>query len=330
GEAGVLTRVLAAKYGAFLTFARLEPGVVSASGQPTIHDLMGLYRWREMGAGTRVFGVVGWPVAHSYGPHAHNAALTAEQIDGIYVPMPVGPTYEDFVALMDYLTGHPELDVHGLSVTLPHKEHALRWLTANGFACADSGRRAGAVNTLTHEGAGEWAGDNTDIEGVVGALASAYASSATGLRGLRVAILGAGGVARAAVTGLVECGAKVTIFNRTAERARTLAHEMRCDWRLWQQRPGKSVDIIVNCTSVGMLPKAGESPLPAGALDRDMIVVDTVYNPAQTHLLREAARHGCKQVSGMEIFIRQAAAQFARWHGRPAPLEAMRAALWDG
>ena len=173
GTAGLITRVLARKCGAFLTFAALEAGRESATGQPTLRELIDVYRWRETGAGSHVFGVVGWPVEHSRSPLVHNGAMRSAGIDGVYVPLPVAPTYEAFAGFMDYITQNPELDIRGLSITVPHKEHALRRPAQRGFELSELAHGVGAVNTLTHNGAGGWAGENTDVAGFLAALASA-------------------------------------------------------------------------------------------------------------------------------------------------------------
>ena len=320
GGAGLLTRVLARKFGGFLTFAALERGGESAPGQPTVRELLETYRWRDIGPQTRVFGVIGSPLGHTLSPRIHNAAMAAAGIDGVYVPMPVGPEREDFVGLLDMLSAQPELDVAGLSVTIPHKGHALRWLEAHGMAVSDLARRAGAVNTLTRTGADRWAGDNTDTAGVLAALGDAG-------RACDVAVLGAGGAARAAVVGLLAEGCRVTVFNRTAARAEQIADELGCAWGVWERRVDMDVAVVINCTSVGMFPEVDATPLPVEALRPGMVVLDTVYNPAETKLLCDAQEAGCRVISGVEMFVAQAAAQFERWHEQSAPRQVMRAAV---
>ena len=324
GEHGLASRVLARKFGAFLTFAALEVGEESAPGQPPLTTLNDIYGWRRITPATHVLGVVGWPVAHSLSPAVHNAAMRATGIDGVYVPLPVRPTYAAFAALMEQLNGAPWADVIGLSVTLPHKEHALRWLDEAGGTCSELARRCGAVNTLTREMDGRWEGDNTDAAGALAALAS-VSSFGSGLpTGLSVAVLGAGGVARAVVAGLVERACKVTVYNRTLARAERLARELRCESRPWESRADNQADVVINCTSIGMWPVVDETPMPEAALRAGTVVFDTVYRPAQTRLLRLAEGRGCGKVGGVAMFVGQAGAQFERWHGRTAPLEVMR------
>jgi len=326
GEAGLFTRVLARKFGAFLTFAALRAAHASAPGQPAIAELRGLYRWDKIGPGTRVYGVVGWPVSHSLSPVIHNAALSAANIDAVYVPLPVRPDAAGWAAFMEQ-AGGPGLDVAGLSVTIPHKEHALRWLAARGLPVSALAARCGAVNTLVHRPDGTWAGDNTDARGALAAL-QANARGRTGaLRRARVDVLGAGGAARAVVAALRDCGCTVTIYNRTAQRAAELARELRCAWQPWDARLHCGGDVLINCTSVGLWPAVDDSPLPDDAFRPGTLVFDTVYRPPQTRLLRAAAARGCETVSGVEMFLAQAAAQHELWHGAPAPADVMRVAL---
>ncbi len=323
GEAGVCTRVLARKFGAYLTFAGLRAGAESAPGQIPVHELREVYRWDEVGPGTAVYGVVGWPLGHSRSPRVHNAAMRALGIDGVYVPLPVGPQWADLSAFLDRLSNSPWLDLRGLSVTLPHKTHALRWLEQRGHFVSEPARRCGAVNTLTRRADGGWEGDNTDAAGALVALEEIGLPPGW----LKVAILGAGGVAGSIAAALRERGCRVTIFNRTAGRAAQLAARQGCDWAPWEQRPGAGVQLIINCTSVGMWPQVEDTPLEAGRIPAGAAVFDTVYQPSETRLLREARQRGCRVTGGSEMFLWQAALQFRRWHGVDAPLEVMRSAL---
>ncbi len=319
GPAGLATRVLCRKLGGFLTFASLTAEAASAPGQPTVADLIGLYRWPAIGSATRVFGVVGWPVGHSRSPHVHNAAMAGLGIDGVYLPLPVQPQQAAFFRFMDTLETAPWLDVGGLSVTVPHKQHALSWLRRRGGRVSDRAARCGAVNTLTRGPDGRWSGENTDIIGIRAALREVLPPDAT------ADVLGAGGVARAVVVALQEMGCPVTLYNRTPRRARELAGELGCQWAPWERRSAGQGGLLVNCTTIGMQDE--ELPVGPERLTPPLVVFDCVYTPPMTALLRAAARRGCRIVSGQEMFIHQAAAQFALWHHQPAPLAAMRAAL---
>jgi 3-dehydroquinate dehydratase / shikimate dehydrogenase len=144
---------------------------------------------------------------------------------------------------------------------------------------------------------------------------------------LQVEILGAGGAARAVVAALLEYDCTVTVYGRTAARAERLAQELRCQWKPWEERRHCAGDVLINCTPVGLWPGTEESPLPAEALRPQTLVFDTIYHPVQTLLLRTARSRGCETVSGVPMFIGQAAAQFERWHGTRAPTEVMAGAF---
>ncbi|HOB75200.1 MAG TPA: type I 3-dehydroquinate dehydratase [Phycisphaerae bacterium] len=345
GETGILTRVLARKFGALLTFAALDTGKESAPGQPTIKDLRELYRWDALNPATRVYGVVGCPVAHSMSPAIHNAAFAAVGHDGVYLPMRVEPSFEAFEAFLDGCLARPWLDLRGLSVTIPHKENLLRYAEARGGEIDPLTRRIGVANTLHIEpGQREDGSDaklyafNTDYRGALDALCQGMGCQPTDLAGMPVAVLGAGGVSRAIVAGLTDCGCRVTIYNRTAEKAVALAAEFGAKALPWEQRVRPGTQVIINCTSIGMWPHTADTPLGetgtspaattggAGILPASgqLTVFDTVYNPIESRLLREAREQGHQTIDGVAMFVGQAAAQFERWTGQTAPTDLMR------
>jgi 3-dehydroquinate dehydratase/shikimate dehydrogenase len=325
GDAGLCTRVLAGKFGALLTFATLSDAASSAPGQPTLSDLRGRFRWDALQKDSRVLGVVGWPVGHSQGPLIHNAALAAAGMPHVYLPLPVGPEEADLAAFLEYVHAQPVLGVTGLSVTIPHKVHALRWLEHRGFGVSDVPRRCGAVNTLARDAAGGWHGDNTDVLGIRTALADVIPD----LRKQRALVLGAGGVARAVVVALQAAGADVVITNRTAARATALAAELGGQTVPWSDRGAAcaGASLVVNCTSVGMWPAVAESPLPDTALRASQVICDTIYRPRRTRLLEDGKSRGCQVVTGVAMFIGQAEAQFRCWFDKNAPADVMAAAL---
>jgi 3-dehydroquinate dehydratase/shikimate dehydrogenase len=340
GEAGVPSRLLAGKFGAFLTFAALETGGGSAPGQPSLREFRELYRWDRIGPATALYGVIGFPVAHSRSPQLHNACFAAAGHDGLYLFMPVAPTYEALAAWLDGLVAFDEpqggraaaarrLDWRGCSVTIPHKENALRWALERGGTVDALARRIGAVNTLARDSAGRPTATNTDAPAAVQAVCAALGVDRAGLRGRRVLILGAGGAARALIVGFAECGCAVAVSNRTGPRAERLAAELHCRFVPWADRAGERADVLINATAAGMTPDVDGTPMPAEGLRPGALVFDTVYNPRATRLLREAEAAGCRVVGGMEMFLNQAAGQFALWTGRPAPAELMRATMGE-
>lgn len=319
GPDGLLSRVLARKFGAFATFASLRPGRESAPGQLSISQLRDLYRWDSLDPQTDVYGVIGDAVEHSLSPQLHNAAFAEAGLNAVYLPMKVNSGYESFAAFLVEVLGRPETDFRGFSVTIPHKENALRFIRRVGGKVEDAAERIGAVNTITVGTDGKLAGFNTDHDAAMQAIATGLERPLDQMSGMSVAVLGAGGVARAIVAGLCAAGAKVTVYNRTAERAEALAREFSCDSAPWDHRTAQTADLIVNCTSVGMGQDADASPMPADALRAEQAVFDTIYNPSQTKLLREAAGRGCTTINGLTMFALQAAAQYNLWTGKTLP-----------
>ena len=321
GEAGFLSRILAKKFGGFGVFASLDEGVGSAPGQATIREVRDLYRWDSIGPRTACYGVIGCPIAHSMSPAVHNAAFGAAGLDAVYVPLLIGAGSDNFNRFMDALLARPWLDWRGLSVTIPHKESALAYVGAancDALAC-----KIGAVNTITVGPGGRLRGDNTDYAAAIDSLCQAMGTAREGLARRRVAVLGAGGAARAVVAALAHLGADVTIYNRTVSRGKHLAEEFGCRAEDRNALAKLESEIVINCTPIGMHPREDESPLES-IPPAVKVVFDTVYNPIRTRLLRQAEAAGCATVLGLEMFVNQAAAQFEIWTGTAAPRDVMR------
>lgn len=347
GPHGAITRILARKFGAFLTFAAVREDARTAPGQPTIEELKRVYRWDAQNAQTRVYGVVGSPIAHSMSPAVHNAAFEAAGLNAVYVPLLVNEGYESFKAFMETFVVAPEgpLRLDGLSVTIPHKENAYRYLREaqeHGVAGRHIETDAGfvkAVNTISvaHDPTGracELFGHNTDYDAILDTITAALEIRRVDLERLRVAVIGAGGVGRTAVAALAAMGARVVVFNRSPQRAEALVEEFggrhgHVVARPLDALPGAECDVYVNATSLGMSPNVNDSPFAGGMpkLGSNTLVFDTVYNPATTRLLSEATAAGARTVGGVEMFLRQAAAQFEGWTGRPPQKDVMRRAL---
>lgn len=328
GEAGQTSRILAKKFGAFLTFASLDHASGTAPGQVTIDDLKRLYRWDTVTPATRVYGVVGSPVGHSMSPAIHNAGFDAIGFDGVYVPLLVNPGYESFKAFMETWLAFTPLGLSGLSVTIPHKENALRYATEKGWSVDDVARSIGAINTLVLGGSPR--GFSSDADAIVDSLGVSRGDLAS----KRVAVIGAGGTGRTAVAALAALGATVVVYNRTRERAEALAHEFngrsgKVVSADWSKLCGSCCDVFLNTTSMGMKPQTDTSPFDDNLpkLTPDTIVFDAVYNPLETKLIRQSRDAGARVVTGDEMFIRQAVRQFEAWTGRSAPVETMRQVL---
>ena len=325
GGAGVMTRVLAGKAGAYLTFASLEAGSEAAPGQIPVNDMLGLYRFRQITEQTAVLGVVGHPVAHSMSPALHNAAYEELGIDAVYLPLDVAEGEGSFNRFIDAVLQAGWLNVRGLSVTIPHKLAALK----RADEVEPLAAKIGAANTLAIEDGWKVSAYNTDYAAAIRALCEGANLSAEDLEGKSAAVLGAGGVSRAVIAGLVDAGCSITICNRTLEKAQELAEEFGGMVLDWENRGRLRTDIMVNCTSLGMWPNQYEEPMPKEALQPETIVFDTVYNPPQTRLLLHAARRGCKVVDGVAMFVLQGALQMQHWFGRSGARDRMRQIVLD-
>lgn len=346
GRFGLMSRVLAPKFGGLLTFAADRPAAGTAPGQPTLDDLVETYRFTKIGRETRVYGVIGWPAEHSKGPLLHNAGFEAVGHDGVYLPMPIPPEWEHFNATVGAMVDHPRLDFSGASVTLPHKEHLLRFVRKRGGRVDPLIDAIGAANTLVVDADGALHAMNTDAPAAIETLCEGMCARPADLHGMRAAVVGAGGVARAIVAGLVAIGVKVVVFNRSRDRAESLAADFH--GRRFGDSPEAHVvvgenaslgcgcfPIMINATSIGMAdgPEpdgnpfetlAGDADVP---LDDSVTVFDTVYTPERTPLICEAEARGARTITGSGMFLRQAALQFARWTGKDAPIEQWRQVL---
>lgn len=302
GQAGLPSRVLAAKFGSCWAYA----GTV-ASGQIDPARMVGEFRFREVSAASEVYGVVGRPVGHSVSPAMHNAAFRTVGRDAVYVPLEAGDS-DDFMQFAD------GLPVRGVSVTAPFKETLFeRVRDVDTIA-----KQVGALNTLRRD-SGHWTGVNTDVAGFLEPLRGRIE-----LRGARAAILGAGGAARAVAVALRAAGAEVAVHARNLERAVRVAVLAAGVARTFPP-PAGSWDLLVNTTPVGTHPDVDETPLPDVALD-GRVVYDLVYNPRRTRLLGDAERAGCATVSGLEMLVAQARLQFEWWTGTRPPVEVFESA----
>lgn len=246
----------------------------------------------------------------------HNAALAAAGLTRWrYQLLPAAP--ELFAELVRALPGS---GFRGANVTIPHKGAALALATAS----TDRARAIGAANTLTFEPGEEIVADNTDAPAIMAALPLAIA-------GRSALVLGAGGSARAAVWAMLNAGAgEVRVWNRSADRARLLHDELGAVLLPPVPAPAElRTDVLVNCTSVGLDGSDPFDRLPVGADDLGEYgcVVDLVYTPGGTALVAAAQDRGVPVVDGLELLIGQGALSFERFTGRPAPVEAMRAAV---
>ncbi len=269
-------------------------------------------------------GIIGFPIGHSISPVFQQAALDHHGIDATYRAWEVAPA-----DLPVFLEGVRSPDFLGINVTVPHKEAVMSHLDS----VDEWARLAGAVNTIQNA-SGKLVGYNTDGLGFLRALREAGSFDP---EGRRVLLLGAGGSARAVACALAGAGAShLTVANRTLARAEALAdlvrsHGLSCS--AISADPGdetlggacREADLIVNCTTLGMLhgPGEGQSPLTKELIPARAFVYDLVYNPPETPLLREAAMAGASGLGGLHMLVYQGAASFEIWTGKKAPVDRM-------
>lgn len=316
GEFGITSRLLCGQYGSPFTYAGFSRSREMAPGQLTFAEVRNLYRYNKITPDTKVFAVVGDPIAHSMSPLLHNAAFRKIDFDGVYLPMRIP---ED--KLTETLKELEQLNIQGYSVTIPHKHEALQFADNPDTVTEE----IGAANTLYQE-EGQWKATNTDCDAIEETVLEGLKlipDFTKQLSDCRVLVLGAGGAARAAIQAMLRNGARVTVTNRGRDRGQQVAGEMECTFLQWENRGTEEYDVLINCTSVGMSPKVDETPFLDHWLRDSTLVFDTVYNPENTLLLKQARERGCATASGVEMFVRQAARQFEIFTGRTAPREYM-------
>ena len=305
GEQGIISRVLGVRAGSVFTFAAVSEEQKTAPGQVTAQELRGTYRIEQVDAATRVYGVAGDPVGQSLSPAVMNAALRRETVNGVYLALHA-KTLKDLLACVR------DIPIHGVSVTMPYKQDVVRHLDNTDSYT----NKIGACNTIVRAQDGKLYGFNTDTAGVIRPLQQRIF-----LEQAKILVLGAGGAARAAIFALKERGAEVYILARTAAQAQKLARQAKARSVKRADLKKLSFDVIINATPVGMgNPK--ESPLHEDEI-KAKYVFDMVYDPVETKLLKLAKAAGAETISGIEMFVQQAARQFEIWTGKPAPWDEM-------
>jgi len=309
-EVGIVTRVLTPSLGCLYTYASPSEAEGTAPGQVSAKLMHSLYRCEKLTRQTRLYGVIADPVAHSKSPLIHNRAFQTRRLDAVYLPFLVTSAQ-----LGDWMAAAAALPVHGFSVTIPHKQRILRHLDI----VEPLAKRLGAVNTVWRK-AGKWRGTNTDTDGVLKPLRRRIS-----LGHASILIAGYGGAARAAAIALADAGSNITITGREMKRAQALANVVKAEAVTLKEAQQRRYDVLVHATPVGM------SPNEDGCLFNDAIpadvVLDMVYNPHETLLLKRAKEEGRTVIHGSEMLLEQAACQFEIWTGESAPRSVMRNAL---
>ena len=317
GSMGMTSRILCGKYGSPLTYATFSSDRKMAPGQLSFNKMKKAYRYDEISEKTTILGVIADPVAHSFSPLIHNALIRKMGLDMLYLPFRVPKEH-----LQGFLEACPEMGIKGLSVTIPHKESCLKCINV----LDDDVAGIRACNTIVFDGINAF-GYNTDCSAAVESLEEVIAdkfSDEDVFEGREFMLLGAGGVARAIAFSLVRKKAKVIICARNAKKAEALSDWLKCDMIPWEKRGQNEPSVLINCTPVGMHPKMDESPFDVKWLEKKTIVFDTIYNPERTLLIKEAREFGCTVVTGVDMFVRQAAKQVKFFTGHDPVLEDVR------
>jgi 3-dehydroquinate dehydratase/shikimate dehydrogenase len=309
GNAGIVTRILGPSRGSFLTYGALDDDSATAPGQVNARKLRSLYNIDAINAETMICGLVGLPVMHSVSPHIHNAAFAAEGVNGVYLPFEVKDVREFCKRMVHPRTTELDWNLRGLSITAPHKQavmECLDWIEPDA-------KQMGAVNTVVVE-EDRLLGYNTDAAGFIEPLLKHLGT----LEKKQVAVIGAGGAARAAIWALQKEKANVTVFARDINKAKAL--DVPCV--LLSSASFSGYDLVVNATP--------DSPATAEQLTGARWVYDLVYNPIETQFIKEARKAGCETLGGLEMLVAQAKIQFELWTGKTASTSVMyNAALQD-
>jgi 3-dehydroquinate dehydratase/shikimate dehydrogenase len=320
GDYGSMTRILGARYGAPFTYCVFNLDRRVAPGQLSFHDMKNIFRVETITDKTKIFGVVADPVAQSYSPMLHNSAFQANELDYRYLPFRVSAQdIEPFVRWCQ------REGIGGLSVTSPHKQTVLPLLTQAEAAA----QGIGACNTIVFSGE-DRIGYNTDYRAAmecIGYGLSKLYEEPNPFEGRSALLLGSGGVSRAIGWGLAQRRVRVAVTSRNLEASEKLAKEIGGNAIPWDQRHSVQPNILVNGTPIGMFPEMDATPFRKENLDQRTLVFDTVYNPEQTLLIRQAKSIGCPVITGLSMFVRQAAYQYRLFTGLEPPIEAMTKAL---
>ncbi|MCF8044683.1 MAG: shikimate dehydrogenase [Desulfarculaceae bacterium] len=266
---------------------------------------------KSINSQTDLYCIFGSPVGHSKSPAIHNMLFAEYGINAAYLAFEPENMKSGIAAVRSF-------GIKGVSVTIPFKEEVIQYLDETD----DEALRIGAVNTVVYR-SGILKGYNTDCFGAVAPLRD------FGIEGKRIGIIGAGGAARAAGFGMIRESGKVTVINRSVEKGEKLATALSCPFLKLEEIGSRKFDILINTTPSGMFPDTEESPVPDHVLKPGMVVMDMVYNPVETLLLRQAGQRGCHAISGIEMFICQGAKQFELWTGISPSIDKLRQVMTE-
>lgn len=274
---------------------------------------------------TKLLGVIGEPIEHSLSPLMHNAAIAALGVDYVYLPIPV-----KIADLSTAIAGFKAIGIKGFSVTIPHKQTILSFLSE----VSEVAKVVGAVNTVWRTDNG-WHGTNTDVEGFVAPLQK-YQRDWSQITPL---ILGYGGAARAVVVGLSQLGCtEVNVVGRDVQKLSQFQQswsnvmQMTVNIHLWSELPNliSQTDLVVNATPIGMYPNVEDCPIDNGTMQKlkeDAIAYDLIYTPNPTQFLKLAKQQKAEAIDGLEMLVQQGVAAFKIWVGEAPPVDIMRQVL---
>jgi len=316
GRYGTYSRILAEQFGSTICYSSAfaeADAPPAAPGQVDVQELTTLYHFRSITKATKIYGITGYPLKVTSSPHFFNTIFDLEGTNAVYVPFPVD-SIVDFMEIANYLS------LEGVSVTIPYKESVIPHLNS----MTDEVQSIGACNTLILTPQG-WKGANTDAHGFSSSLLAFL--DRENFKRQRVTVIGAGGAARAVVYELHRLGAKALILNRTAQKAALLAAPYKYEWGSLDERGIAKIekyrDIIIQTTSMGMEgiddPAAPADPLASYNFCGREEVMDLVYHPKMTPLLKRASNAGCNVLNGYDMLIRQAQQQYIHFTGKEFP-----------
>ncbi|MCK5311653.1 MAG: shikimate dehydrogenase [Desulfobacteraceae bacterium] len=255
---------------------------------------------------TDLFCIFGNPVAHSKSPVMHNALFNENKINAVYLAF-------DIDNIKTGINAVRELNIKGVSITIPFKEKVLEYLDY----IDEQANAIGAVNTIVNKN-GKLKGYNTDWLGGIEPIKE------YGIKEKKIGLIGAGGAAHAIAYGIKKNKGRLTIINRNEKTGEHLASIFSSNYLKIDEIKNESFDIIINTTPLGMTPDINNSPLKKELLNKHMIVMDIVYNPLETKLIKDAKKIGCKTIDGLSMFLYQGAHQFKLWTGITPSIELMR------
>lgn len=290
GEKGEISRILAPRFGGYITYASLDEGNATAPGQISVDKLINIYNYHSINHQTKIFGLVGKPVSHSRGIYIHNEFFKKHNLNAVYVNFLVDDFRKYYRTFFKY--------IHGMSITMPYKETAAKIIKK----LSPEAKATKSVNTIIRTNH-SITGYNTDALAAIKILKKK-------LKNKSVAVLGTGGTARSAIYAAKSTGAIVTVVGRNLKKAKRLSREFDCGFSSFNEIGKiKKMDVIINTTPVGMKPDINSSPIRKEILKRKMLVVDFVYTPPVTKLLKDARNCGCEIIPGTKIFKEQAKLQ---------------------